>query len=382
MNRYWKRALIIASVAVLTVVGQFCLSPMAALAQKSGTRTTNPTRFSVIELPALGRAVQVTNADASGNVIVAGDETEGAYGTAAAAKVNVLKKTVVSLLLPEPTDGMAPDAGSSAADVNQLGVIVGGADVFEGAIDNNHRVSKPCRWLPAGDGYQYQLLPLLNGDNWGGVMSINDSNWMVGNSSTTTSGEAVIWPPAGDQVYSLESALPANSGWSQVWPDEINNRNEIVGGGMFNGVQAGFVMTVNPTFDSDNKLWILNATIASVNLPTGAVKVIPASISDAGAIVGSAYYADGSAFGTLEDAMGLVSVLPSATTGDCHAYQSNLQNQIVGVSWVPEAGRVLGSEISQHVMGACRRRRLHGDIARNADPEQTRMETRMVLQHQ
>ena len=169
MDRYWKRTVIIASVvAVLSVVGQFCLSPTAARAQKPAGGTTKPARFSVIELPALGRAVQVTNADASGNVIVAGEGSEGAYVTAAVAKVNVLKKTVVSFLLPEPTDGMALDGGSNAADMNQQGIIVGGADVFEGPIDNNHRVGKPCRWLPAGEGYQYQLLPLLEGDNWGG----------------------------------------------------------------------------------------------------------------------------------------------------------------------------------------------------------------------
>lgn len=184
----------------------------------------------MVQLPALGLgAYDVTDMDQNGFVIVAGEAAEGAYVSAAVARVHVASKSVVSFLLPEPTDGMSLDAASNAYNVNQAGTIVGAANVFEGALDNNHRVSKPCRWLPDGNGYRHQQLPLLVGHNDGEVRNIHELGWMIGIGTLNVTGSAAIWSPNGLDVFAVESALPPDSGWSRMSVESINNLKQIVG---------------------------------------------------------------------------------------------------------------------------------------------------------
>ena len=140
-------------VALLCAAGLVSFISSPTLAQKSkpggGGGTTTPARYAVIELPAMSvRAYQVTNVDSQGFVTVVGEGAESGYVTAAVARVHVATRAVTSSLLPEPTDGMSLDADSNAHDINAQGIIVGSASVFAGPIDNNHRISKPARWLP------------------------------------------------------------------------------------------------------------------------------------------------------------------------------------------------------------------------------------------
>ena len=117
--------------------------------------------------------------------------------------------------------------------------------MFEGPIDNDHRISKPARWLPdasAPTGYRHEQLPLLSGHRYGYVYEINDAGWMVGFCQTEVSGQTTLWSPDGPTPRALQSVLPLDSGWSELSVEDINNENQIVGTGLLDGVLTGFMM--------------------------------------------------------------------------------------------------------------------------------------------
>ncbi len=327
------------SFTLTTIVMSGNLPGAFAQGNNGGGGTTTPARFSVVQLPALSLgAYDVTNTDVNGFVIVAGEAAEGAYVSAAVAKIHVASKAVVSFLLPEPTDGMSLDADSNAYNVNQAGTIVGSASVFEGAIDNDHRVGKPCRWLPDGNGYRHQQLPLLAGESYGVVSNINDLGWMIGRCGTGANSSAALWSPNGTEVFAVELALPADSGWSRMSVESINNLNQIAGSGWLDGAPAGFVMDLVVDIDPDTSALLLSSTFEKLNPPLGAERNFPISISDSGEIVGDAIFVDGSTRGIFQtSAMDAVQLLPSATTGGGDAFRRNASNQIVGTSFLPTA---------------------------------------------
>ncbi len=327
-------------VALLCAAGLVSFLSSPTLAQKSkpggGGGTTTPARYAVIELPAMSvRAYQVTNVDSQGFVTVVGEGAESGYVTAAVARVHVATRAVTSSLLPEPTDGMLLDADSNAHDINAQGIIVGSASVFEGPIDNNHRISKPARWLPdasAPTGYRHQQLPLLSGHRYGSVQEINDTGWMVGFCQTEVSGQTTLWSPSDANPRALQSVLPPDSGWSELSVEDINNENEIVGTGLFDGVLTGFMMVLY--FNDDQELI---STITPLIAPPGVDRIYPVDISDTGEIVGIAVVADGLDMATYQvNSEADVEFLPSATPGSAEALQRNSHDMVVGNSLMPD----------------------------------------------
>jgi hypothetical protein len=322
------------------------LAAPTALAQKKpgGGGSMPPTRFSVVELGAVNHPMRITDVTANGSITVIGGGSEAGYGSAAVAKVNLATKAVTSFLLPEPTDGLASDAASSAYDVNGAGTIVGLAVVFDGPIQNNVRINKPCRCVPQGAGYRYEQLPVLAGNFHGTVFEINDAGWMIGICGTDTTGEPAIWTPDGREVLPLEAALPVDSGWSNLGVESINNHNQIVGTGLLNGVQAGFAMDLQIDVDLESDSWVLSSTIIRLVPPPGADWLLPIKISDAGEIVGTAQFADFSGVATLQADATTQAQAISAVAADAAAYQRNSLNQIVGVTnsvatlWEPKSG--------------------------------------------
>lgn len=100
-------------------------------------------------------------------------------------------------------------ASVGASDINNQGIAVGGSFFSVSTT--------PVYW----DG-TLRALPLLPGDNNGGVEGINDFGVMVGSSGTSQSGSATIWRNG------MPSALPAPNGRGTLGWD-INNAGDVVG---------------------------------------------------------------------------------------------------------------------------------------------------------
>jgi probable HAF family extracellular repeat protein len=72
---------------------------------------------------------------------------------------------------------------------------------------------------------------------------INDSNQIVGFSSTATSAsDATIWTQKGG-MQDLNNLIPPNSGWVLVLANSINNAGQITGYGTINGEDHAFLLT-------------------------------------------------------------------------------------------------------------------------------------------
>jgi probable HAF family extracellular repeat protein len=80
------------------------------------------------------------------------------------------------------------------------------------------------------------------------AVAINSEGTVVGTSSRSTPQpprhpyHAVVWH--GDQPYAIEDLLDESSaGWLLYSATDINNRGQVVGQGLFNGVKRGFLAT-------------------------------------------------------------------------------------------------------------------------------------------
>jgi uncharacterized membrane protein len=69
-------------------------------------------------------------------------------------------------------------------------------------------------------------------------IAINDRTQVVGWGNDRGS---FLWQNG--HAYDLAALLPTNSGWTGLQPSAINNRGQIVGDGIFQGRERGFVMT-------------------------------------------------------------------------------------------------------------------------------------------
>ena len=324
------------AVALCVTVG----TATATAAKPGGGGTTPPARFSVVSLPVVDRSYKVTNVDANGYVTVIGNGSESGnngstYASAAFARVHVPTRTAAGALLPEPTDGLAVDAGSTAYDVTASGVIVGTASVFEDGDTTNH-VSKPIRWVPNGASFSYELLPLQPGDRFGTVNAINEAGWMVGYSGDDPDiRHETLWSPEGT-AFDLLSLLPAGSGWTALYVDDINNLFELVGHGHWNGTDTGFVISLDIGIDSESGDYTFASVIEPLVPPAGVDRISPILIHDTGVIVGIAVFPDGSTLGTFQaNAAAPVELLLPPSTGTTAAYGANTSSSIVGNTFFP-----------------------------------------------
>ncbi len=272
------------------------------------TETTTP--FSVIELPGFDKANTVSNPDGDGIVTVAG--TGFATGVEIAswatfALIDVATREVVSGSLPVP-----PDVRSDARAANVAGIIAGSAG------------AAPIRWSPTPTGYVYQLLPRLNGYTRGEVNAVNNAGEMVG--ELYDSNTAVYWSADATTVIDLNTLLPTNSAWTLTAAYDINNQRQVVGLGLLNDVERGFI------FD------LKSGGISAVPLVEGAVFNEAWRINDAGHvtgrtnddIVGGGPFPQGG-WGFFWGGSGtLPQLLPTFTDGAAMAPSINNHNELAG----------------------------------------------------
>ncbi len=76
------------------------------------------------------------------------------------------------------------------------------------------------------------------------VNAINDMGQVVG-SSSTAGGSVDGYLYSNGTMTDLNDLISPNSGWNLQWPAGINNDGQIVGYGFLNGVQEGFLLTVD-----------------------------------------------------------------------------------------------------------------------------------------
>jgi probable HAF family extracellular repeat protein len=79
------------------------------------------------------------------------------------------------------------------------------------------------------------------GGNSSWVRGINNRQQVVGFSDTVDSSHAFLY--ADGRMFDLNSLLPANSGWSLVSAQAINDIGQIVGYGNVNGKTRAFLMS-------------------------------------------------------------------------------------------------------------------------------------------
>lgn len=88
-------------------------------------------------------------------------------------------------------------------------------------------------------------LPGLGGV-WAIALSVNNAGIIVGAAQTsangTTESHAVMW--VNGAVTDLNSLLPANSGWVLQHATAINNKDQVIGFGTYQGVAANFELTL------------------------------------------------------------------------------------------------------------------------------------------
>jgi probable HAF family extracellular repeat protein len=79
-----------------------------------------------------------------------------------------------------------------------------------------------------------------NSTTWG--LAINDSGVIVGYSSFQATYHAFVY--SGGKMRDLNKLIPAGSGWLLLQAFGINNAGQIVGTGMHNGKEHGFLLTL------------------------------------------------------------------------------------------------------------------------------------------
>jgi len=87
-------------------------------------------------------------------------------------------------------------------------------------------------------------LPELNGDNYSAAYGINAAGLIVGLSGTQGSiyTRATLWDNG--QAIDLNSLLSATSGWTLTSASGISDNGEIVGTGIFDGINTSFALTL------------------------------------------------------------------------------------------------------------------------------------------
>jgi probable HAF family extracellular repeat protein len=124
---------------------------------------------------------------------------------------------------------------SMANAINSLGVIVGQSD---GIRTGGHWHA--VKWDASG---KIKDLGLLNGGTYSVAFGVNDSDAVVGYGNISTNApHAMIWTPL-HGVRDLNSLIPANSGWTLINANAINNVGQITGYGSHNGHNHAFVLT-------------------------------------------------------------------------------------------------------------------------------------------
>ena len=124
---------------------------------------------------------------------------------------------------------------SMANAINSNGVIVGQSD---GILTLGHWHA--VQWNASG---KIKDLGLLKGGTYSVAFGVNDSDVVVGYGNIgNNAAHAMIWTSA-HGMRDLNSLIPANSGWTLINANAINNVGQITGYGSHNSHNHAFVLT-------------------------------------------------------------------------------------------------------------------------------------------
>lgn len=124
---------------------------------------------------------------------------------------------------------------SQAVAINNNGTVAGLADTYPGSLNYGAHIS--FLWK---SGISTELRS-LTADQVATVKGINTAGVCVGVSGQSLDMHAVAW--SGEDAVDLQTRIPGNAGWSLQSAASINDAGEIVGVGIHNGVQSGFLLT-------------------------------------------------------------------------------------------------------------------------------------------
>lgn len=122
---------------------------------------------------------------------------------------------------------------SSAEDINNAGQIL----VASGNFRENNRY---FLW----ENGSVKPLGTLGGD-FTTTYELNDLGQIIGR-STTADGQVLDFLWQDGKMSALIDLIKPNSGWEALYVTDINNKGQIVGGGLFNGQYRSFLMTPVP----------------------------------------------------------------------------------------------------------------------------------------
>ena len=122
---------------------------------------------------------------------------------------------------------------SAAHDINDSGQIVGTARKVWSSLHAALWEDGALEYLDAPDTYDSSA--------WGINALGQVVGWML---RPPTDNEAVLWQDG--VMYRLESLVPSDSGWLLTRAESINDRGQIVGNGLHNGLTRAFLLTPIP----------------------------------------------------------------------------------------------------------------------------------------
>jgi probable HAF family extracellular repeat protein len=126
---------------------------------------------------------------------------------------------------------------SGGLDINNADQVVGSVSFF--SISEGRMVMGVRSYLWDGD----TVIDLGNNSS---AIGINDATIVVGSSRiNTTTSHASLWEDG--KWFDLNTLIPANSGWELLSASKINNKNQIIGTGKFNGESRSFLLTPEVT---------------------------------------------------------------------------------------------------------------------------------------
>jgi len=115
--------------------------------------------------------------------------------------------------------------------------------------DNGVRVSRNYiseggNIITVGDGQTMSILQKQAGSPYIDISEINNSNVFIGSAWSADPVKPLFgWIRDGNLLRDLNALIPRNSGWQILHANAINDKGQIVGDGLHNGLKRAFVLT-------------------------------------------------------------------------------------------------------------------------------------------